>query len=62
MEPSTSRDGPEEHYSKLTKIRRSIYLRRLSTMPSDITLCPTATKASRKYRLTSDGYPDSRRT
>jgi protein FAM32A len=35
------------HYSKRRKFRRSRYLRRLPTRPSDIILCPTANRGSR---------------
>jgi hypothetical protein len=50
-----------QHYSKLTNIRRSLYLRRLPTRLLDVILCPTATTGSRKYRLISDGYVRGRR-
>jgi hypothetical protein len=37
-----------DHYSKLINIRRPPYLRRRPTRPSEISLCPTATKGPRK--------------
>jgi hypothetical protein len=64
-----------EHYSKKLHVRRLPYIRRPPRKPSDINLCPTATRGRRilcgtseagrrtvGHKLMSDGWQTGRRT